>query len=104
MVAAASAFPFRVHFGPIASGDEDIVEESRATELRLATQGICVSWEGSGGARVARFNSVPFIEIRSVTDSADGQAAKSFRENLARGISNAARLVLAWHADAHASA
>jgi adenosylhomocysteine nucleosidase len=103
-VAAANAFPFRVHFGPIASGDEDIIDASRATQVRLATDGVCVAWEGSGGARAARFSGVAFLEIRGITDAADAQAAVSFRQSLKRVVSNAAHLLLAWHANGRAAA
>jgi len=45
---------FQVHIGPIASGDEDIVDSVRAIEVRTATEALCVAWEGSGGARAAQ--------------------------------------------------
>ena len=103
-MAAANAFPFKVHFAPIASGDEDIVDACRATEVRLATDAVCVAWEGSGGARAARFSGVSFLEIRAITDAADTRAAMSFRENLKRVVSNAAHVLLAWHAHGRAAA
>jgi adenosylhomocysteine nucleosidase len=59
-------FPFRVHFGAIASGDEDIVDPVRAQELRAATDALCVAWEGSGGARAACFNGLRFLEVRCI--------------------------------------
>lgn len=89
-------FPFDVHFGRIASGDEDIIEPRRARELRQATSALCVAWEGSGGARVARFNGLGFLEVRGVTDGADKDAASSFHENVARAMSNVAELLIRW--------
>jgi adenosylhomocysteine nucleosidase len=53
-LAESMTFPFKVHFGVIASGDEDIVDPTRAAELRETTAALCVAWEGSGGARAAR--------------------------------------------------
>jgi adenosylhomocysteine nucleosidase len=35
--------PFEVHFGPIASGDEDVVDRLRAEELRTNTGALCGS-------------------------------------------------------------
>src|SRR5688572_9425909 len=46
-----SDWPFQVHVGAIASGDEDIVDSARAAEVQAATGALCVAWEGSGGAR-----------------------------------------------------
>lgn len=94
--AGCHRFSFDVHFGRIASGDEDIVEPRRARELREATGALCVAWEGSGGARVARFNGLGFLEVRGVTDGADQDAASSFHENVARAMSNAAELLVCW--------
>lgn len=91
-----SQLPFRVHFGPIASGDEDVVEPQRANELREATDALCVAWEGSGGARVAAFNELDFLELRAITDGADANASTSYRENLDRAMGNLGALLARW--------
>ena len=91
-------FRFRVHFGPIASGDEDIVDPVRAQELRAATDALCVAWEGSGGARVAGFNGLSFLEVRCITDGADADAAVAFHEHLVHVMPNVAELIIRWHA------
>jgi adenosylhomocysteine nucleosidase len=93
---ADRAFDFRVHFGPIASGDEDVVNTTRRAQLHTETDALCVAWEGSGAARAARFNGVGFVEIRVVTDAADETAAKSFHPNLARVMPHIADLLVAW--------
>jgi len=87
---------FRVHFGPIASGDEDIVDTIRRAQLYAETEALCVAWEGSGAARAARFNGVGFVEIRVVTDAADEAAAASFHANLDRVMPHIADLLAAW--------
>lgn len=87
---------FQVAFGPIASGDEDIVDPRRARELRAATGALCVAWEGSGAARAAAFNSLGFVELRCVTDSADGAAPQSFHDSCERVMRNGAEVVLSW--------
>jgi adenosylhomocysteine nucleosidase len=76
--AAAPAAPFTVHFGPVASGDEDVVDRKRAEQIRKNTAAIAVAWEGAGGARACQFNAVPFIEIRGVSDGANPLALVSF--------------------------
>jgi adenosylhomocysteine nucleosidase len=95
-LAESTAFPFQVHFGVIASGDEDIVDPIRAAELQKATNALCVAWEGSAGARAARLNGLPFVEIRGITDAANGDAARSFHANVSDVMFNVVELVLAW--------
>jgi adenosylhomocysteine nucleosidase len=97
-VVAGDAFPFRVQFGPIASGDEDIVDLKRSVELQAATGALCVAWEGSGGARAARFSGVGFVELRVITDDASADAAQAFHENLGLVLPNIGRLLYVWQA------
>ena len=94
--AAARALDFRVHFGPIASGDEDVVDTIRRAQLHAETGALCVAWEGSGAARAARFNNVGFVELRVVADAADETAAASFHANLERVMPHIADLLAAW--------
>jgi len=87
---------FKMHFGPIASGDEDITEVVRKDILHQKTQAIAVAWEGAGGARACIFNKIPYVELRSITDSADGLAVPDFKSNLATAIDNAVELIVHW--------
>ena len=91
-----SANSFTVHFGPIASGDEDVVQTERKRALYESTGALAVAWEGAGGARACAFNGLPFVEIRSVTDTADHKAASDFEQNLEIAMSNLAALITAW--------
>jgi adenosylhomocysteine nucleosidase len=70
--------PFRVHFGPVASGDEDVVDRKRAEQIRERTGALAVAWEGAGGARACRFSEAPYLEIRGVSDGANPLALVSF--------------------------
>lgn len=87
---------FRVLFGAIASGDEDIVDPARARELREATGALCVAWEGAGAARAASFSGLQFLEVRAITDGADHTAAAHFQTNLERSMPNLAQILLTW--------
>ena len=87
---------FKVHYGVIASGDEDIVDEARGKELREATGALAVAWEGVGGARACAFSHVPYVEIRGVTDNADHSAPSDFRTNLTLAMNNVVALLMAW--------
>jgi len=56
---------------------------------------VAVAWEGSGAARAVRFSDVPFVEVRVITDGADGDAARSFHANVRKVLPNAGRLLYA---------
>lgn len=84
---------FNVHIGPLASGDEDILDVDRAAQLRTATGAVAVAWEGAGGARAARLHGIPFIEIRAITDSADSEAPRAFTESVKHGMKNVAEVI-----------
>jgi adenosylhomocysteine nucleosidase len=85
-----------VHYGIVASGDEDIITTDRATALREATGAIAVAWEGAGGARASLFNALPFLELRGVTDTANHEAPADFHKNLRSVMANLAAFVMAW--------
>ncbi|MYE88519.1 5'-methylthioadenosine/S-adenosylhomocysteine nucleosidase [Candidatus Poribacteria bacterium] len=87
---------FSVHFGPIASGDEDVVETERKRMLHESTGALAVAWEGIGGAKACAFSSLPFVEVRGVTDTADHNAASDFEKNLEVAMSNLATLIISW--------
>lgn len=92
----AASQPFPVHFGTIASGDEDIVSAERRAALHRQTAALAVAWEGAGVARAASFSRVPFVELRGITDGADREASQHFKQNLTRSIGNVAALILSW--------
>lgn len=93
---ATNGHSFRVHFGKVASGDEDIASAERRAELRQDTQALVAAWEGAGGARVAAFNQLPFIELRGVSDSANQNAPQDFAKNLMAAMQNLAQFVMTW--------
>lgn len=93
---AASLTGFQVHFGRVASGDEDVVDRSRKRALHQATGALAVAWEGAGGARACAFSGVPFVELRAVTDSADRRAPLDFVRHLKAAMENLAALIIAW--------
>jgi adenosylhomocysteine nucleosidase len=86
----------QVHLGIIASGDEDIIELERANEIVAQTSAIAVAWEGAGGARASKFNQIPYLELRGITDTANNDAPVDFIENLGVAIGNIADLLIEW--------
>jgi adenosylhomocysteine nucleosidase len=87
---------FDVCFGPIASGDEDVVELERREALCKQTDAVAVAWEGAGGARACKFSGVPYIEIRGISDQANPHAPGDFSANVAVAMYNLAMLITAW--------
>lgn len=94
---------FGIHFGPLASGDEDIVTAGRRQQLHEATGCLAAAWEGAGGARACVFSRAPFIEIRGVTDAANAGAAMAFEDNLETAMGHVADLVITWLGQAQQS-
>ena len=87
---------FRVHFGIMAGGDEDVIEVTRGAELYKAHTALAVAWEGVGGARACGFSEVPYLEIRGATDTADHDAPVVFDVNLKIVMKNIAFLLYEW--------
>ncbi len=90
---------FRVLFGPVASGDEDVVTRTRADELHKATGALAVAWEGAGAANVCSFNNIRFLEIRAVADAADHAAADSYHLNLPCAMQNIGTVLESYFAE-----
>ncbi|MXY88726.1 MAG: 5'-methylthioadenosine/S-adenosylhomocysteine nucleosidase [Dehalococcoidia bacterium] len=90
--------PFQVLFGPIASGDEAIVEPERRAEVRARSEGLAVAYEGAGGARAATFSGIPYIEVRGISDMADHDFLEELETVLPIAMVNVATVV-AWLAE-----
>ena len=84
------ASTFSVHFGSIASGDEDILDDVRRESVRARTGAIATAWEGAGAARACRFSEIPFVEIRGIADHADPNGPRDFAANLSATMRNVA--------------
>jgi adenosylhomocysteine nucleosidase len=87
---------FKVHFGIMAGGDEDVIEVTRGAELRELHNALAVAWEGIGGARASAFSNVPYLEIRGATDTANHEAPVVFYINLKIVMKNIALLLYKW--------
>jgi adenosylhomocysteine nucleosidase len=95
--AAVSELP--VHFGIVASGDEDVIEIERGVQLAALTGAMVVAWEGAGAARAAMLTHTPHLEIRAVSDLANHTAMADFMVNIGPAMANIAKLVLAWRSE-----
>ncbi|MCB0377240.1 MAG: 5'-methylthioadenosine/S-adenosylhomocysteine nucleosidase [Bdellovibrionales bacterium] len=88
---------FQVHFGPIASGDEDIQSSERVEALLEQTAALAVAWEGMAAAKACRHFGKKFLEIRGVTDLCSSHLLSEFGKNLERAIKNATEVALSSH-------
>lgn len=86
---------YRIHFGVVASGDEDIVDKARGQELIEQTGAIAVAWEGAGGARACKLSAIPYVEVRGITDSADSNVFHDFEKDLKQVMSNVTDFMIA---------
>jgi len=87
---------FKVHFGVMAGGDEDVIDAERGKELHKKHKALAVAWEGVGGARACAFNKVPYLELRGATDTANHEAPVVFYVNLKIVMKNIAFLLYRW--------
>lgn len=90
---------FKIHFGIMAGGDEDVIELQRGAELRGLHNALAVAWEGVGGARACAFSAIPFLELRGATDTANHEAPVVFDVNLKIVMRNMALLLYKWLKD-----
>ena len=84
---------FRVHFAPIASGDEGISDAVRKREIHARTEALAVAFEGAGGARSALFSGIPYLEVRGISDMAEGDVLTELEANLPDVMQNVAAVV-----------
>ena len=87
---------FKIHFGVMAGGDEDVIDVERGKELHKKHKALAVAWEGIGGARACAFSEVPYLELRGATDTANHEAPVVFYVNLKIVMRNIASLLYTW--------
>lgn len=88
-----STLPFKLHFHPIASGDEDIVSPKRKSDLRQRLNCHAVAWEGAGGAEACRFSGTSYMELRGISDQANLHTPADFKKNVALIMEHGAKLL-----------
>ena len=88
-----SLVSFRIEFGSVASGDESVITSHRKQSIHLSTKASAVAFEGAGAARACEFSTVPFLELRAISDSADENAKIDFFSNIPLAMSNIGTLL-----------
>ena len=64
----------KTHVGVIASGDIFITEESMSKKINEKFDALCVEMEGASIAQICYLSNVPFLVIRSISDSPNKEA------------------------------
>ena len=91
--AAESLEGVRVLSGRVLSGDQFIASQDKVAELRDTFQGSCAEMEGAAVAQVCAKWELPFVIIRSMSDTADGNAEVSFQTFMPLAAAHANALV-----------
>jgi adenosylhomocysteine nucleosidase len=81
--------------GIIATGDSFIASPAKKDELYRQLKADAVDMESAAAAQVCYQQSVPFIAIRSISDSADAKADADYEHFHQTAAANASRLVMA---------
>lgn len=73
---------YKVHVGTIASADKFCTDPVIAKSVNKEFNALCVEMEGASIAQVCTLNNTPFIVIRSISDSPNGNNGIDFQEYL----------------------
>ena len=90
---AAELIPQRVLFGRIVSGDRFIEEDGREA-LKRRYSPLCADMESAAAAHVCHAFGVPFLSIRTITDTADSDGKVNFEKNCKAASAIAAVLTI----------
>jgi adenosylhomocysteine nucleosidase len=89
----AARLTLNLRRGRIATGDWFVADQTVRDAIAVRSGADLVEMEGAAIAYAARTHNVPWLVIRSVSDSGDGEANLSFWEYLALASKNAAEIV-----------
>lgn len=92
---AAAAIGEEAHCGVVASADMFVASPSRVRELHEQFGAACTEMEGAAVAQAAHAWGVPFLIVRALSDSADGEAEVDFRTFTEFAADRSAKLVAA---------
>lgn len=83
----------KVSFGVIASGDIFCTDINMKEKIREKFNADCVEMEGASIAQVCFLNNIPFIVVRSISDTPNGKNQIDFDEYLKVASNNCAEFV-----------
>lgn len=96
LFAAAEAFCKKsgmpVHFGRIVTGEE-FIEGERREEIKRTMAPLAVDMETAAAAHVCYVNQIPFLAVRTITDTASHSGGENFEKNCEKASLIAAQTV-----------
>lgn len=82
-----------IHFGTMVTGEQFIVDEQRdSINQRYAP--LCVDMETASVAHVCHVNKVPFLSVRTITDTAEHKGEENFAQNCKTASLHSAEIVM----------
>lgn len=98
LTARATELGIRYTEGIVASGDRFIAAASDKENIRDSFGAVCCEMEGAAIAQVAYVNNTPFMVVRAISDSANGDAEMDYMTFLPKAaeLSTALTLALIW--------
>ena len=75
---AGEKLDYKVSSGTVASGDRFVADRKDKTAIAEAFGASVCEMEGAAVAQVAYVNKIPFVVIRAISDSADGDAGMDY--------------------------
>lgn len=87
------AEPPRIRFGTMVTG-EQFIEDDRREEINRRFAPLCVDMETAGIAHACYVNQVPFLAVRTITDTAEHKGLATYSQNSHKAGEMAAQIVM----------
>lgn len=84
---------FPIWFGTMVTGEQFIGDEKRA-EINQKYAPLCVDMETASAAHVCHVNRVPFLSVRTITDTAEHMGIENFEQNCETASERSAEIVM----------
>ncbi len=94
LLSAAEKMELSAHVGSIATGDRFVATKALKDEIVANFGASACEMEGCAIAQVAFVNETPFIVVRAISDSADGEASMDYPTFLGIAAKNSTALTL----------
>lgn len=89
----AKKFPSKVAFGAIVSGDT-FIEDNDRERIKQEFMPLCADMESAAVAHVCYVNKIPFIAVRTITDTAEHGGKQNFELNVKKASDIAANFAV----------
>ena len=85
---------YKVLTGVIASGDIFCTEKSMSQKINSKFNALCVEMEGASIAQVCLLDNIPFLVLRSISDTPNGNNQITYEEFLEKSSKNIANFMI----------